>query len=150
MFRFSVRKNWKVRQVSRVGTVASLVFCLVVRAQADSTARATQQHKGSSKTAQTAPAAQTFTLVGAGDIAACQHLASAQATARLIAQIPGTVFAAGDLAYEQGSPDQFRNCYDKTWGEFKDRTKPALGKIGRASCRERGEIWVGSVQVKKV
>ena len=127
MFRFSVRKNWKVRQVSRVRTVASLVFCLVVRAQADSTARATQQHKGSSKTAQTAPAAQTFTLVGAGDIAACQHLASAQATARLIAQIPGTVFAAGDLAYEQGSPDQFRNCYDKTWGEFKDRTKPALG-----------------------
>src|SRR5438876_105246 len=127
MIRFSVRKNWKVRQVSRVGTVASLVFCLVVRAQADSTARATQQHKGSSKTAQTAPAAQTFTLVGAGDIAACQHLASAQATARLIAQIPGTVFAAGDLAYEQGSPDQFRNCYDKTWGEFKDRTKPALG-----------------------
>lgn len=22
---------------------------------------------------------------------------------------------------------QFRNCYDKTWGGFKDRTQPALG-----------------------
>lgn len=43
------------------------------------------------------------TLVGAGDIASCQHLQSAQATARLIEQIPGTVFAAGDLAYEKAS-----------------------------------------------
>src|SRR5438132_9114043 len=75
MFRFSVRKNWKVRQVSRVRTVASLVFCLVVRAQADSTARAPPPNKKDSKSAHTAPAAQTFTLVGAGDIADCQHLA---------------------------------------------------------------------------
>src|SRR5436190_1705877 len=67
MFRFSVRKNWKVRQVSRVGTVASLVFCLVVRAQADSTARATQQHKGSSKTAETAPADKGYYSYDLGD-----------------------------------------------------------------------------------
>jgi hypothetical protein len=45
----------------------------------------------------------------------------------LIEQIPGTVFAAGDLAYEKGSAEDFKNCYDPAWGRFKDRTKPALG-----------------------
>ena len=122
-----MRKTWRVRQVFRIGTFASLAFSLllVLRPQADT--RVTREAKGSENGAQTEQPARTFTLVGAGDIATCRHLESAQATARLIEQIPGTVFAAGDLAYESGSPDQFRNCYDKTWGEFKDRTQPALG-----------------------
>jgi hypothetical protein len=66
-------------------------------------------------------------LVGAGDIASCEDLAGAQATAKLIDGISGTVFAAGDLAYPDGSDDQFRNCYGPTWGRFKDRTHPAPG-----------------------
>jgi len=70
---------------------------------------------------------QTFVLVGAGDIASCKDLSGAQATAKLIENIPGTVFAAGDLAYEKGSAEEFKNCYGPTWGRFKDRTKPALG-----------------------
>jgi acid phosphatase type 7 len=73
------------------------------------------------------PAADTFTLVGAGDIAGCANRPGAEATARLIEQIPGTVFAAGDLAYENGSTSDFQHCYDRTWGKFKDRTRPALG-----------------------
>jgi hypothetical protein len=71
--------------------------------------------------------AQTFVLVGAGDIASCKNPEGAQATAKLIEQIPGTVFAAGDLAYENGSAAEFKNCYGPTWGRFRDRTKPALG-----------------------
>jgi len=70
---------------------------------------------------------QTFILVGAGDIAGCTDLAGAQATAKLLEKTPGVVFAAGDLAYESGSPAEFKNCYDATWGKFKDRTHPALG-----------------------
>jgi acid phosphatase type 7 len=70
---------------------------------------------------------RTFVLVGAGDIAGCQNLAGAAATAKLIEQIPGTVFAAGDLAYESGSAEEFKNCYGPAWGQFKDRTRPALG-----------------------
>ncbi len=89
--------------------------------------------------AQTSPAPQkrqskvtrqdpnTFTLVGAGDIAGCGSLSGARATARLIAKIPGTVFAAGDLAYEKGTYEEFENCYQPTWGRFKSRTKPAPG-----------------------
>lgn len=70
---------------------------------------------------------QTYTLVGAGDIASCKNPEGARATAKLIEGIPGTVFAAGDLAYERGSTAEFQNCYGATWGEFKARTKPALG-----------------------
>lgn len=66
-------------------------------------------------------------LVGAGDIASCDDLAGAEATAKLIDKIPGTVFAAGDLAYPDGSEEQFAKCYDPTWGRFKDRTRPAPG-----------------------
>ena len=71
--------------------------------------------------------AKDFTLVGAGDIAWCGNLLGAEATAKLIDQIPGTVFAAGDLVYNKGSWDEFQNCYQPTWGRFKDRTKPTPG-----------------------
>jgi Calcineurin-like phosphoesterase len=70
---------------------------------------------------------ETFTLIGAGDIAWCGDLSGAKATAWIIQGFPdATVFAAGDLAYERGTDADFR-CYDKTWGKFKDRTYPAPG-----------------------
>jgi len=65
--------------------------------------------------------------VGAGDIASCDDLAGAEATAKLIDKIPGKVFAVGDLAYPDGSDEQFAKCYAPTWGRFRDRTRPAPG-----------------------
>lgn len=65
-------------------------------------------------------------LVGAGDIADCSNLAGAEATEKLLAKIPGTVMAIGDLAYPDGKPENFA-CYDRTWGKEKSRTKPAVG-----------------------
>ncbi len=69
----------------------------------------------------------TFVLVGAGDIAGCSDLSGAEATSKLIESIPGTVFAAGDLAYEHGTFEEFEKCYDPTWGKFKARTRPTPG-----------------------
>ena len=66
-------------------------------------------------------------LVGAGDVASCDNLSGAYATAKLVEKIPGTVFVAGDLAYPNGSDEDFAKCYDPTWGRFKDRTRPAPG-----------------------
>jgi hypothetical protein len=65
-------------------------------------------------------------LVGAGDIAMCGR-PEAEATARLLDQIPGTVFTAGDNAYMSGSPGDFAACYEPTWGRHKPRTRPAPG-----------------------
>jgi len=70
---------------------------------------------------------QTAVLVGAGDIADCTDLSGAEATAKLLEKIPGTVMAVGDLAYPSGTKEQFDNCYDKTWGRVKSRTRPAAG-----------------------
>lgn len=69
---------------------------------------------------------EVVVLVGAGDIADCRDLSGAEATAKLLEQIPGTVMAVGDLAYPDGSKENFE-CYDKTWGRVKTRTRPAPG-----------------------
>lgn len=65
-------------------------------------------------------------FVGAGDIAAC-GVAGAAATARLLDQIDGTVFTLGDNAYQSGTAEEFRDCYDSTWGRHKARTRPSPG-----------------------
>ncbi len=65
-------------------------------------------------------------LIGAGDIADCADLAGAEATARLLEANPGTVMAIGDLAYPDGTRENFA-CYEKTWGRVKSRTRPAAG-----------------------
>jgi len=65
-------------------------------------------------------------LVGAGDIADCRDLSGAEATAKLLDHVSGTVMADGDLAYPDGTKENFA-CYDKTWGRTKSRTRPAPG-----------------------
>jgi hypothetical protein len=64
-------------------------------------------------------------FVGAGDIAMCDN--NSQATARLLDTIGGTVFALGDNAYFQGSRENYRDCYEPTWGRHKARTRPVPG-----------------------
>lgn len=114
--------------------VAALFFLLVsstprLSAQTPETPPSGQGPRLPRRKSQHRPAAepQTFVLVGAGDIAGCSDLAGAQATAKLLEKIPGTVFAAGDLAYENGTTENFKDCYDATWGKFRERTRPALG-----------------------
>jgi acid phosphatase type 7 len=68
----------------------------------------------------------TVTLVGAGDIASCSQT-NDSATARLLGRIPGTVFTLGDNVQGQGARSEFRDCYDPTWGKYKNRTKPTAG-----------------------
>src|SRR5215218_6949674 len=87
-------------------------------------------------------ATEPLTLVGAGDIAECSPDNNAQATAALLADIPGTVLTLGDNAYPNGTRTQYANCYDNYrlsdgsvfdtkrtswWGQYKDRTMPVLG-----------------------
>ncbi|MFN2567618.1 MAG: metallophosphoesterase [Gemmatimonadaceae bacterium] len=68
-------------------------------------------------------------LVGAGDIAGCPDQYKDEATKALLDGIAGTVFTAGDNAYMNGTPAEFAACYGPswTWGQHKDRTRPAAG-----------------------
>jgi acid phosphatase type 7 len=65
-------------------------------------------------------------LVGAGDIASCDSTGDT-ATSRLLGSIAGTVLTIGDNAYKEGTLSQYTNCYGPSWGQFKARTKPAVG-----------------------
>ena len=65
-------------------------------------------------------------LVGAGDIGYCGS-AGDEATAALLDGIEGSVFTAGDNAYESGTTTEFANCYEPSWGRHKARTRPAPG-----------------------
>lgn len=65
-------------------------------------------------------------LIAAGDVADCIS-AGAAATADLVAGIDGTVALLGDGAYGRGTSQEYAECYDPTWGAFKERTRPAPG-----------------------
>jgi hypothetical protein len=65
-------------------------------------------------------------LVGAGDIGSCSSKGD-EATALLLASIPGTIFTAGDNAYPNGSATDFTRCFQPSWGRFRDRIRPAPG-----------------------
>lgn len=75
-------------------------------------------------------------LVGAGDIARCEEPHD-EATAGLIEDIPGTVFTLGDNAYQRATKSDFEECYDPSWGRFKDRTRPAAGNHEYAMPRAK-------------
>jgi hypothetical protein len=66
-------------------------------------------------------------LLAAGDIADC-GLSGDEATAALVNAIPGaTVATLGDNVYDFGTLTAYDNCYDPSWGAFKNRTRPILG-----------------------
>lgn len=62
----------------------------------------------------------------AGDVAQCDS-PGAQLTAQRIKSLPYPVLAVGDLAYPDGTAEEFAHCYAPNWGAFKDRTYPAPG-----------------------
>lgn len=66
------------------------------------------------------------TVLAAGDIAWC-GIPGAELTARILDRIPGLVLALGDLAYFNGSFEDFARCYEPTWGRHRSRTRPAPG-----------------------
>jgi hypothetical protein len=100
---------WSVSLVVAAGAVAALL----VLGLSD----------GRSAQAQTTTAA---VVVGAGDIASCTSTGD-EATAKLLGSISGTVFTAGDNAYQEGSLAQYNDCYGPSWGAYKARTMPAVG-----------------------
>jgi hypothetical protein len=81
----------------------------------------------------TAQDTERVTLVAAGDIA-CGHDTplgvdcGQGATAHLIEDAdPDAVLPLGDTQYECGSLADFEQYYDRTWGQFLDRTYPVIG-----------------------
>jgi hypothetical protein len=66
------------------------------------------------------------TLLAAGDIAGCSSDGD-EATATLLDALAGTVVTLGDNVYEDGTAQEFSQCYTPSWGRHKSRTRPAVG-----------------------
>ena len=84
-----------------------------------------------SATTQAAPVAQTYTFIGAGDIASSINNA-AESTAKLLdtavaADSNTIVFTAGDNVHPCGSASEYSTYYEPTWGRHKARTRPSPG-----------------------
>ena len=69
----------------------------------------------------------TQTVLAAGDIAECPRYDGAERTAKLLDEQPGTILALGDLSYPSGTDQSFADCYARSWGRHKARTRPAPG-----------------------
>jgi acid phosphatase type 7 len=65
-------------------------------------------------------------ILAAGNIATC-GMTNDEATAALLDNQSGTVFALGDNAIPDGSLEAYALCYEPSWGRFKPRTYAALG-----------------------
>ncbi len=65
-------------------------------------------------------------VAGAGDIALCSMPEDAY-TAALLANIDGEVLTFGDNTQLDGTEEEFANCYDPTWGQYKYKTHPSPG-----------------------
>ena len=109
--RIKQRKDWSVPLVAATVFGAALLVLLVLGL-----------YDGGSAQARPTRAV----LLAAGDIASCQSRGD-RATAKLLDSISGTVLTLGDEAYPAGTAKEFDECYDRTWGRFKDRTKPVPG-----------------------
>jgi hypothetical protein len=66
-------------------------------------------------------------VLAAGDIVNC-YGSGDEATAALLDQFPNAIVATlGDHVYEEGTAQQFAQCYEPSWGRAKARTRPAVG-----------------------
>ncbi|HEY6210357.1 MAG TPA: PKD domain-containing protein [Gemmatimonadales bacterium] len=85
-----------------------------------------EPHRAGPTRSTTAPA--EVVLAGAGDIARCDGQDD-EATAALLDGIPGTVITLGDNVYGSSTVSPDFNCYDRSWGRHKARTRPAVGHM---------------------
>jgi acid phosphatase type 7 len=65
-------------------------------------------------------------LLAAGDIAACGSDGD-ERTAALLDSNRGTVLALGDIAYDNGTLEEFQACFGPSWGRHTRRIRPAPG-----------------------
>jgi acid phosphatase type 7 len=111
--------------VRPLAVALSLLLSLIACADEDTPRRSAQ-----STTVPEAPDDAGVVLV-AGDIALCERPedeATAGVVAAALEEHPNAVVAvSGDLAYDQGTAAEFRDCYGPSWGRFKDKTKPTPG-----------------------
>src|SRR5438105_2853058 len=112
---------------SRLTALLAFAAALLVTTCRDDQGPASSTEGTRQPTPSAGTASGPVTLVGAGNVAACNATGD-DATAALLGAIPGTVFTAGDAAYDKGTLTQYNTCYQTGWGQYKGRTQPTPGE----------------------
>jgi acid phosphatase type 7 len=85
---------------------------------------------GSAETSEPLPP-PPVSIVAAGDIADCgsdgTQFPEAHRTAALVQPTDALVLTLGDNTYPVGAPTEFADCFNPTWGQFKQRIRPSPG-----------------------
>jgi acid phosphatase type 7 len=121
-----VASSGSQRAIGRVTLVAFATLVLVIATVGCSPAKRDSQDF-TSHTAAPEHDTGAPVVVAAGDIAICYGTGGDEATSRLLGDIEGTVLTLGDNAYQDGTPEEFADCYGPSWGLHKNRTKPSPG-----------------------
>jgi len=125
----SLIKNFMRSQLAFIFASATLVLAPLSGAADAVTAPKITPKKSNSK-------ATTYTVYAAGDIAECKKAPADQSIAARTADIifhglegdkNAIAITLGDNTYPVGQPEEFSNCYEPTWGRFKERTLPSPG-----------------------
>lgn len=105
-------------------------FCLALPVTDCGGAAATQAPTMAPRTATPLAAATAgmpgVPLLAVGDVGDCGS-AGDEAVAALAAALPGDILLLGDIAYENGTADDFGRCFDPAWAPLKPRLHPAPG-----------------------
>jgi predicted small secreted protein len=101
----------------------------------------------SAAVAVTVTALPPVTFIGAGDIASenwslsARHELTAELIEQAIAADPNTiVWTAGDNAYSSGTPTEFTDKYDPSWGRVRYRTYPVAGNHDWNTANAQGYL----------
>jgi hypothetical protein len=93
-------------------------------------------HAEKSKSSGTQISNKSITVYAAGDIADCRKKPAAETMAAVTAELimnglakdsKALVITLGDNTYPVGRTEEFNECYNPTWGQFKSRTLPSPG-----------------------
>ena len=122
--------GWRLATVAGLAAFIALLYWTFEPVLQDNGSETVEDLNSAATPLPSASAADPI-LVGAGDIARCGRQEGEQ-TAQLLDQVVAggvetVVFTAGDNAYENGTIEEYQQCYGPTWGRHKDRTRPVLG-----------------------
>lgn len=89
-----------------------------------------------------APVTGAVNVIAVGDIAQCfgqpASNSAAAGTAALVEREAGDLLLLGDLVYNSGTPEEYRDCYAPTYGKFLARSYPAPGNHDYAYANGSG------------
>jgi hypothetical protein len=88
-------------------------------------------------------------VLAVGDIADCTK-SEDEAVAQLVDAMRGPVLLLGDIAYPNGTPEQFDTCFAPAWGRYRERLRPAPGNHEYGTKDAAGYFgWFGDAAGKR-